>query len=77
MTPEPDDIEDIDEILSHLDEKRQALETAIALIETEQSAGRTGHSAYSRAVMIRDDYRKLYDIAQAKIAEALATLSKS
>jgi hypothetical protein len=74
MTPEPDDIDDM---LARLDEKRQALETAIGRIEAEQAAGRIGHSAYSRAVMIRDDYRKLHDIAQTRIAEALATLSKS
>jgi hypothetical protein len=74
MTDEPDDI---DMLLVQLNQMRQTFEEAILRVEAEHAAGRTGHTAYTRAVMIEARYRDLHAVTQARISEALAALGKS
>jgi hypothetical protein len=73
----PDEPEDIDELLARLAAMRQTLEEAILRVEADHAAGRTGHTAYSRAAMIEASYRDLHAVVQARISDALAALEKS
>jgi hypothetical protein len=69
--------DDLDALLARLDEKRASLEDAIARVEAEHAAGRTGHTAFVRTQMIQDDYLCLHAIAQDRVAQALAELARS
>lgn len=66
--------DDLDELLALVEARRGILEKAIAQVEQELEAGRTGYGAYSKARMIESEYRKLVEAAQARIKAALADL---
>jgi hypothetical protein len=72
-----DNADDIDELLAQLDQKRRALEAALHRVEAEHEAGRTGHAAYVRAVLMEKSYLELNAAIQARIYDALTALGKS
>ncbi len=69
--------DDLDDLLAALDERRKVLDDALARIEEEHAAGRTGLSAYNRAKVAETDYRKLSVIVTQRIVKALDDLAKS
>jgi hypothetical protein len=66
--------DDLDELLALVEARRSILEKAVAQVEQELEVGRTGYGAYSKARMIENEYRKLAEVAQARIEAALADM---
>ena len=69
--------DDLDDLLAALDQKRKVLDEALALLEKEHAAGRTGLSAYDRAKLAETDYHQLSVVVTERIARALDDLTKS
>ncbi len=66
--------DDLDELLVLVEARRGTLEEALTRVEQELAAGHTGYGAYSKARMIENEYRKLAEVARARIEAALADL---
>lgn len=69
--------DNLDDLLAALDQKRKVLDDAIARLEEEHAAGRTGLSAYDRAKLAETHYRQLSVVVTERIARALDDMTKS
>ena len=66
--------DDIEILLATIDAKRAEIEAALAFVDVEHAAGRTGYAAYMRAKAASDALTKLLVDKQQQLDDAFAAL---